>query len=127
MYRSWLTRLLLALALAGMPLQGIAETLSAVFCVPHMHGTGVEIEHAHAHANHQHDLHPHGAMHQESDASDVGGAQGSADHACCPIVVSGLPPSAEIMAMPKLIERALAPEISRYCVFLKLPQRPPLA
>ena len=111
----------------GMPLQGMAETLSAVFCLPHMHGHASQVEHDHDAMSHDHSGHSHAAGHQQSDPSDVGGAQGSMEHACCPIVVSGLPPSVTYKTMSTLVERALPPEFSRYVVFLKHPQRPPLA
>ena len=124
MRRPWFIRLLVALAIVGMPLQGMAETLSAVFCVPHMHGMAEHAGHDHALSSDQHTGHSH-AGHQ-SDPSD-GGTQGTIDHACCPIVASGLPPSARHVAMPTFIALALSPEFSHYSVFLKRPQRPPLA
>jgi len=125
MRRSWLTRLLVALAIVGMPMQGMAETLSAVFCVPHMHRLTDAPDHDCA-PRHQPSEHSHDGT--QSDTSDHGGAtQGALDHACCPIVASGLPPSAGHIAMPTFIALALAPEFSHYYVFLKRPQRPPLA
>lgn len=126
MHRSWLTRLLVALAIMGMPLQGVAETLSAVFCVPHMHGLADEAGHSHALHDHQHAAHSDDG-HQADKSDHGGGAQTALDHACCPIVASALPPSTGHVVMPTLIALALAPELSHYSVFLKRPQRPPLA
>src|SRR5262245_4748874 len=99
MYRFWLTRVLLALAIAGMPLQGMAETLSAIFCLPHVHAHGDQIEHDHGLADHEH-TGSHDPGPQQSDKSDAGGTQASMDHVCCPIVVSGLPPSTSFKGIP---------------------------
>jgi hypothetical protein len=116
----WLKKLVLAAALAVMPLQGIAGGLSALLC----HGD------AQAHAAHAGDSHDHSAphdSHHDKHSGDNGGAGGSAYHLCCHYTVSA--PSAVTLpvALPDFPVRAYAPDPLHDLFVPDRPQRPPLA
>ena len=112
----WRRKLVLVLALAVMPLQGMAATLSVLLC----HGD------AQAHAVHTQDNQEH-SMHHDGDP-DEGGATGhSAYHLCCNVTASA-PPFMTLPAVPHDFPvRAFVPD-SLYDLFVpEQPQRPPLA
>jgi hypothetical protein len=112
----WLKRLVLAAALAVIPLQGVAAAMAVLVC----HGD------AQAHAAHQDDGHDHPAQH---DGHHDGGGT-SADnsyHPCCHLTVSA--PSAVLVpaALPDFLVRAFAPDPLHDLFVPNQPQRPPLA
>ena len=117
----WLKKLVLAAALAVMPLQGVAAAMAALVC----HGD------AQAHAMHESAMHEnsgneHGAQHAGHD--DDGGTTGyNAYHLCCHYTVTA--PSAITLpaALPAFPIRAFAPDPLHDLFFPDQPQRPPLA
>lgn len=111
---NWLKRLLLAAALAVMPLQGVAAAMSALVC----HGD------AQAHAAHQ-SGHDPGARHD--DHQDGGMTGDNSDHLCCHVTVS-VPSTVTLpAALPDLPIRALVPDSLHDLFVPDQPQRPPLA
>ena len=126
MYRVWLIRLLIAFAVVGIPIQGMAEALTAILCLPHMHASSAHTEHSHAKTGHHSDDHS-SADHPHAYGTDGSGDQGSVDHTCCSIVTSGAPPSMPVVLIPAALTSDASPEVPLYLVFLETPQRPPLA
>ena len=118
----WLNRLLLAAALAVMPLQGMAATLSFLLC----HGE------AQAHETHAGDGHDHGANghadgHPDRHASDDGTAGSSLYHLCCHFSVTTPADITLAVAPLDFPLLALSPERSYDLFVPDRPQRPPLA
>lgn len=113
---TWCRKLVLALAFAVMPLQGVAATLSVLLC----HGE------APAPAMNDQDSHDHGAPHGNSQ--DEGGTTGDAPYQLCyNITVSALPIMTLPTVVPEFSVRAFVPE-PLYDPFVPdRPQRPPLA
>ena len=115
----WHRKLVLAFALAVMPLQGMAATLFVLQC----HGEAQ----AHAmHAHDTHDDHEHG-LHHDGDPDDAGAAGQSAYHPCCNVTASAPPvmtPRAEALRFPV---GAFAPDSLHDLFVPEQPQRPPLA
>ena len=110
----WRRKLVLVLALAVMPLQGMAATLSVLLC----HGD------AQAHAVHAQDEH---SMHHDGDP-DEGGATGhSAYHLCCNITASAPPVMMLAAVPPDFPVRAFVPDPLHDLFVPEQPQRPPLA
>jgi len=146
MLPSWLVRLVLALAFAVLPLQGLAETTRMLLCEPQSPGTAGAREgqghdgasaHVHAGAHHGHDVAhaDHGAGPRAGgDVSpshhaampDEASAEGHAGHYCCDVVVAGLTGSAPGVGQFDFPALEAAREISRASIFLEYPQRPPL-
>ena len=120
MSTSRIRKFVLAAALAVMPLQGVAATLSALLC----HGD------AQMHAVHDPDGHDHGSHHDghHNSHQDDGGSTGNAVfHLCCHYTVSA-PPIVTIPAMvPDFPVRAFVPDPLHDLFFPDQPQRPPLA
>jgi hypothetical protein len=122
--RRWSRKIVLFLALAVLPLQAAAGTLSFLLC----HG---EVQ---AHASHaQHD-HEGGSSHtgQNSDHGRAGDHDGGSTstalyHLCCNM--AAFVPSADVMPafLPDFLVRALAPDLLHDLYFPDRPQRPPLA
>lgn len=113
-------KLVLALALAVMPLQGVAATLSVLLChgeaqVPAAHA-GDSHDHA-AHADGQHDGHP----------ADGSAAGGSVFHLCCHFTVSAPAAVTLAVALPDFPALAFAPTPLHDLFIPDRPQRPPLA
>ncbi len=113
---TWCKKLALVLALAVMPLQGIAATLSVLLC----HGE------AQAHAMHDQGSHDHGAPldnHQDED----GTTGNSAYHPCGSVTAS----APAILTLPATQSdfpvRAYAPAPLHDLFVPDRPQRPPLA
>ena len=118
----WLKRLLLAAALAVMPPQGIAVTLSVLLC----HGD------AQAHTMHAGDGHEHGANshtdgHHDRHVGDDGAAGSSLYHLCCHFAVTAPADVTLAVAPLDFPLLALAPERLHDLFVPDRPQRPPLA
>ena len=112
---SWRRKLVLVLALAVMPLQGVAATLSVLWC----HGD------AQAHAMHTQDD-PEHSMHHDA-LPDEGGATGqSAYHLCCNIIASAPPVMTVSAVPPDFPVRAFVPDSLHDLFIPEQPQRPPL-
>ena len=113
----WSRTLVLVLAFAVMPLQGIAASLSVLLC----HGD------TQAHVVHEPDGHDHNAQHDghHGTQQDDGGA--TAYHLCCNVTVSVPSTVAVLPALPDFPVRALVPDPFRDLFIPDLPQRPPLA
>ena len=115
-------KLVLALALAVLPLQGVAATLTVLLC------HGETQQHAeHADVGHDHGQGAaHAAHHGEAPTDDNAGAS-AAYHLCCNVTVSA--PSA--IALPAVTPDFLALAVTLsplHDLFVpELPQRPPLA
>ena len=113
---AWRTKLVLVLALAVFPLQGMAATLSVLWC----HGD------AQAHAMHAQDNQEHGLHHDAHP--DEGGATGhSAHHLCCNVTASAPPivtPLAITLDFPVC---TFVPDSLHDPFVPDQPQRPPLA
>lgn len=118
----WLKTLVLAAALAVMPLQGIAATLSFLLC----HGE------AQAHETHGGQSHDHGTAAGGHHDHKAGGDEGSSSvavpyHLCCHFAVTA--PLDVTLALPQqdFPLLALAPERLHNLFIPDRPQRPPLA
>jgi hypothetical protein len=113
--RKWV----LAVAIAVMPVQGIAATLTVLIC----HGD------AQAHATHQAAGHEHQESHSHDHGAgnDEGAATGNSYHLCCNLTASA-PPSFTInTAPPHFSVQALVPDPLHDLFDPEQPQRPPLA
>lgn len=112
----WLKRLVLAAALAVMPLQGVAAAMSVLAC----HGD------AQAHAMHEGGGHDHDTK-PDSHHNDSGGTGAGTYHLCCHYTVTA--PSAITLppALPDFPVRVFAPDLLHDLYFPDQPQRPPLA
>jgi len=109
-------KLVLVLALAVMPLQGVAAALSVLFC----HDA------TQMHALHDQGSHDHGVNHDSHQ--DEGGTTGShANHLCWHYTISTPPVVTLPAALPDFPVRALAPESLHDLFIPDRPQRPPLA
>ena len=120
MLSPWLKQLVLAAALAVMPLQGVAATLSALLC----HGE------AHAHAMHAGDSHDHDAHqdgHHGNPQGDDGTTSHSVYHLCCHFTVSAPAAVTLTVSLPDFPMRAYAPDPLHDLFVPDRPQRPPLA
>ena len=113
----WLKRLVLAAALAVMPLQGVAAALSVLLC----HGD------AQVHTLHEGGDHGHGAQqaaHQHDDGNPSGGGN---YHLCCHLSVTAPSTVTLPAALPNFPVRAFAPDALHDLFVPAQPQRPPLA
>ena len=120
MSANWLKTLVLAAALAVMPLQGVAATLSFLLC----HGE------AQAHETHGGQSHDHGTAagsHHDHQAGDDGASGGVPYHLCCHFAVTA--PVDVTLALPQqdFPPLAVAPEGLHHLFIPDRPQRPPLA
>jgi hypothetical protein len=113
---TWCRRLVLVLALAVMPLQGVAAALSVLFC----HDEGQ------MHALHDQGSHEHGT-HHDGRHDDDGTVGGSTYHLCCHFTVSAPAIVALPAALPDFPIRAFAPDSLHDLFIPDRPQRPPLA
>ncbi len=122
MLPSWIVKLVFALALAVLPLQGIAGTLQILVCQPHdataLPTAGSDERHAEAGA-HSHDAGTAHAPDQSSGEHD--------SHFCCDTAAAALPVVACIFAVPDFPAVAPAAEVLHDSACLKRLQRPPLA
>jgi len=115
----WLNRLILAAALAVMPLQGMAETLSFLLC----HGEA-QTHAMHADSNSGHDTQPEG--HHGNDASSDA-AGGSVYHQCCNFTATALVAMTQTFSSPDFPVLAFTPDTLHDLFVPDRPQRPPLA
>jgi len=107
---------MLVLAFVVMPLQGVAATLSVLFC----HDEGQ------MHAPHDQGSHDHGVNH-DSRQDESGTTSNHADHPCYHYNVSAPPVVTLPAALPDFPVRALAPDPLHDRFVPELPHRPPLA
>jgi hypothetical protein len=127
MLPTWITRFVLALALAVLPLQGFAQTIQVLLCHPQSaapaHSTGGDGHVAHDHGAEAGHTQPGG----HEDASDSSpGPHGS--HFCCDLAgAAALPSFARSFADARCARVAVAPDTSHASTYPELPQRPPLA
>ena len=129
MASSSITKVVLAVAFAVMPLQGFAQTLAMLICLPHMaqHGhVAGQTGHSHGETSHVHSHDHHGGA-QHEGSHDGTGSGNHADHFCCNVVAPGLPAVVQPLAVSLFSTPVLSPGVFHYTTFLKLPQRPPLA
>jgi hypothetical protein len=115
---TWCRKLVLLLALAVMPLQGVAATLSVVFC----HNEGP------MRALHDQGSHDRGVNHDSHP--DEGGTTGNSAyhyHLCCNVTASA--PSIVTLpaTQPDFPVRAFAPDPLHDLFVPEQPHRPPLA
>jgi hypothetical protein len=113
----WSRKFVLALALAVMPLQGIAATLSVLAC----HGDAA------GHDTHAYGGHDHGASHQGQQHNDGGASGDLTYHLCCHHTVSGVGSATLIPAMADFSMLTPAPQPLHDLFLPDRPQRPPLA
>jgi hypothetical protein len=118
----WLSKFLLAAALAVMPFQGIAATLTVLYC----HGERP----AHAdHATQAHGDHGSGHAHEHEQAApeQTTANGGSLYHLCCNLSAS-MPVSVNVNThLPEFIVRPFVPDALLDLYDPEQPQRPPLA
>ena len=113
---AWPRKFVLVLALAVLPLQGVAATLSVLSC----HGD------AQAHAVHMQDNHEHG-MHHDGHPDEGGATANSTYHLCCNVTASAPPvvmPLAVTLDFPVC---TFVPDSLHDLFVPDRPQRPPLA
>ena len=116
----WLKKVVLAAALAVLPLQGVAATLSALLC----HGEA-PTHAAHAGGSHDHGTHQDG--HHDNQQGDDDTTSNSVYHLCCHFTVSAPAVMTLLVALPDFPVRAFTPD-PLYDLFVPdRPQRPPLA
>jgi len=114
----WLKKLVLAAALAVMPLQGIGATLSVLLC----HGEALtHSAHAGGSDHAHHDGHP------DKHPGDDGTAGSSVYHLCCHYTVSAPAAVTVPVSLPDFPVRAYAPDPLHDLFVPDRPQRPPLA
>lgn len=118
--KSWSRKLLLVLALAVMPLQGIAATLSVLLC----HGE-TQTHAAHAGGSHEHGTHQNG--HHDNQQGDDGTTSHSVYHLCCHFTAFAPASMTLPVARPDFPARAYAPDPLHDLFVPDRPQRPPLA
>jgi hypothetical protein len=121
-------KFVLLLALAVMPLQGMAATLAVLFCHgdAQAHATHAAASHA---ASHDHGEH---AAADASRQSENGSAEGSEDsaasyHLCCNLTVSASTSMSVDPALPDFPVQAFVPAPLHGLFVPEQPQRPPLA
>ncbi len=112
----WLKKLLLGVVLSVLPLQGVAATLSVLYC----HGD------AKAHVIHSPGNADDGT-HQGGHEDEGGTSSQVAYHPCCNHIVSASPVVNSPAALPDFLARAFAPDPWYELFVPELPQRPPLA
>lgn len=118
--KSWSKQLVLVLALAVMPLQGIAATLSVLLC----HGD------AQAHSSHAGDSHDHSSQpdsHHDQHPADDGGGGSAPYHLCCHFTVTAPATVTLAVSLPDFPALAFAPTPLHDLFVPDRPQRPPLA
>ena len=116
----WVKKLVLAAALAVMPLQGVAAALSVLLC----HGEA-QTHTAHAGGGHDHDSHQDG--HHDKQQGDDGVAGNSVYHLCCHYTVSAPAAVTLPVSLPDFPVRAFVPDPLHDLFVPDRPQRPPLA
>ena len=114
---SWLNKLVLAAALAVMPLQGVAATLSVLLC-------HVDTQ-AHAGDGHDHSSQP--ADHHDQHPADDDAGSGAPYHLCCNFTVATPEAVTLVVALPDFPVLAFTPDPLHDLFVPDRPQRPPLA
>jgi hypothetical protein len=122
---NWSKRLVLVLAFAVMPLQGIAATLAVLLChgeaqMHATHATGGGHEHGAGHAAHEHDQAAAGGH----DDSSTGNAS---YHLCCNLAASAPPAAVTPGALLDFQVQIFGPAPLHDLFIPDRPQRPPLA
>lgn len=112
---NWLRKLVLVLALAVMPLQGVAATLSNLIC----HDKQM-------HALHDQDSHDH-SVNRDSHQDEGGTTGNHANHPCFHYTVSAPPVVTLPAAQPDFPVRASVLHDLHDLFIPERPQRPPLA
>jgi hypothetical protein len=112
----WLKKLILAAALAAMPLQGVAAGMAVLLC----HGD------AQAHATHDSGDHDHGPK-QDGHHDDSSGTGVGSYHLCCHYTVSAPSVFTAAAVLPEFHVRTFAPDSLHDLFVPDQPQRPPLA
>lgn len=107
---------MLFLALAVMPLQGFAASLSVLLCQGD----------AQLHAVHENGAHDHGTPH-DGHHDEGGAAANGMFHLCCHITASAPPAVTLPSAPPDFAVHAFAPDPLHDLYIPDRPQRPPLA
>ena len=123
---NWSKKLVLVLAFAVMPLQGLAATLTILLChgdaqTHGMHVGGNGHEHGAGEARHDH---PHPAAAGNHDDESTGN---SAYHLCCNLTASAPPAATVPAALPDFPAQAFTPAPLHDLFIPDRPQRPPLA
>jgi len=113
---------MLMLALAVIPFQGFAQTIVAINCDPGMHHSHGADEHPQVHHHQDGTQRDHSHVKVGSDDS----ASGHADELCCKMTVSVLPLPFVVLAEPGPDVAPVTTGPSRYSIYIKLLQRPPL-
>ena len=112
-------KIVLLFMLAALPLQGVAATLSFLYC----HGD------ARGHALHEPDAHDHAAQHDGShgNPADESNTGSPGYHLCCNLTVSAPPTIVVPQSVPSFHFRASVPDSLHDLFIPDRPQRPPLA
>lgn len=113
---TWCKKLALVLALAVMPLQGVAATLSILLC----HGD------AKMHAEHTDGGHDQGA-HHDGQHDEGGAPESPIYHLCCNLTASASPVVSMPAVLPDFPVQAFVPDPLHDLFIPDRPQRPPLA
>jgi hypothetical protein len=130
MLPSWVNRLVLALALAVLPLQGFAQTIQVLLCHPQnaasTHSAGIL-----GHAEHDHGAeapHAQHAVHEDMSHQDKADPSGSAhgSHFCCDLAAAAAMPAFVTFLADYRCSQIATAATSRCSTYLELPQRPPL-
>src|SRR5687768_11419343 len=120
----WVTKLVLALAFAVLPLQALAETIQVFLCHSPSAATQMTAErHANSQSGHEHGdatQTTHGS-HADTYDDSVGG---HSDHFCCDTAATALPLFANRFTQENFSSIAPALEVRHDSTFLKLLQRP---
>jgi hypothetical protein len=122
---NWSGKLVLVMALAMMPLQGVAATLTVLLChgdaqMHAVHATGGDHGHDTGDAAHEHGHHAAAGGHD-----DGSGGNGSY-HLCCNLSASAPPATAIPPALTDFPVRVFAPVPMQDLFIPDRPQRPPL-
>ena len=121
----WLTRLVLAVYLATVPLYGMAATVVALAC--QSEATVGAVQETHHHSQAPATSHEHVAPAEAADPAghDVGDGA-SVGHLCCQVVVTALPSQASLVEPETYSPLPSSPGVFHYVTFLERFQRPPL-
>ncbi len=121
----WLTRILLAVYLVAMPLDGIAATVAAFVCHSEVAVGAAQGAHDHSQApatahDHVPLAEPYAAGHESDDGAYDG-------HLCCQLVVAAIPSQVSSAGPQEHSPLHPSPGAFHYVIFLEHFQRPPLA
>lgn len=116
---SWIRKVVLAAALAVMPLHGIAAALTVLNCHGDAQAHGMHDPSGHDHGDTSHD-------HGISGGEDQGGAA-NPYHLCCNLTASAPSSITFSLALPDFPIQSFVPDTPHDLFVPELPQRPPLA